>query len=475
MPGPSRADIRDVSTGTIPGNTRSNLRTSWSFAVVWNLISTPLLFIIPQEYQRNHLAAIGFLFPVIGVGLLTWAVITTLRWRRFGPSRFEMSPATLGGQLSGTIHTRLDNVHSTRVTLKLTCLDRITRGSGDNRDTRENIIWREEYVVPEGQVGLGGLDASIPVRFALPADARETTAVGQSDGIVWVLAAEANVPGVDFKEDFDVPVRRGAATGTVETTRTDGFAPAREPLSPMDLAASGSTSRRRSKARSTTSHAHATRASPAGSRCSRSCGPARSGCNMRSASRDSSSSSPAPSSPADRHRARSLARSHDGHDRQRLGAPATCHPRDWQRAHLPKRTITRLDLHISMQSTGRSGIPYYELRATLDTGKHKHLGDGIRNKQHAEWLAERMRGEIGLRVGGLAVLPARAAPRVRASSSARRRHRRSRPGRTPPVATRGRRRVARSPRAGRIAPHPWTAPSLLRLCPDRCDAPRRTS
>ena len=62
---------------------------------------------------------------------------------------------------------------------------------------------------------------------------------------------------------------------------------------------------------------------------------------------------------------------------------------------IPKRTITRLDLHISMQSTGRSGIPYYELRATLDTGKHKHLGDGIRNKPHAEWLAERMRSEIG--------------------------------------------------------------------------------
>ena len=80
---------------------------------------------------------------VVGVGLLTWAVITTLRWRRFGTSRFEMSPATPGGQLTGTIHTRLDDVRSIRVTLKLTCLDRITRGSGKNRDTREHILWRD--------------------------------------------------------------------------------------------------------------------------------------------------------------------------------------------------------------------------------------------------------------------------------------------------------------------------------------------
>ena len=397
MPGPSRADIRDVSTGTIPGNTRSNLRTSWSFAVVWNLISTPLLFIIPQEYERNHLAAIGFLFPVIGVGLLTWAVITTLRWRRFGPSRFEMSPATLGGQLSGTIHTRLDNVHSTRVTLKLTCLDRITRGSGDNRDTRENIIWREEYVVPEGQVGLGGLDASIPVRFALPADARETTAVGQSDGIVWVLAAEANVPGVDFKEDFDVPVRRGAATGTVETTRTDGFAPVRAPLSPMDLAASG---------------IHVT--------------PTVEGTQYYFArARNASFASGLTmftllwTGALWVQYAVGIPRFFIfvtgafeillivivlevwlGVTTVTIGSDSVHRRRDifgiGSARIIPKRTITRLDLHISMQTTGRSGIPYYELRATLDTGKHKHLGDGIRNKQHAEWLAERMRGEIGL-------------------------------------------------------------------------------
>jgi hypothetical protein len=50
-----------------------------------------------------------------------------------------------------------------------------------------------------------------------------------------------------------------------------------------------------------------------------------------------------------------------------------------------------------MQSTGRSGTPYYELRATLDTGRHTHLGYGIRNKRHAEWLADRMRAEIGLK------------------------------------------------------------------------------
>jgi hypothetical protein len=393
----SWTDTRDVSTAAIPGNTPSNLRTAWSFGILWNLISAPLLVIIPRELERNHLAAIGFLFPVIGVGLLAWAVITTLRWRRFGASRFEMGPAMVGGELSGAIHTRLNDVQSIRVTLKLTCLDRITRGRGEDRDTRENILWREEYVVPEGQVALGGLGASIPVRFSIPADARETTAVGRSDGIVWVLSAEASLPGVDFKEDFDVPVRRSDSTATIASPPTDAFAFAREPISPMDLAASG--------IRITPTHegtqyyfAAARNASFAG------------GLTMFTLLwtgalwlqyaldfpwifvvatagfellllyivLDGWFGTTTVTIGSDSVRRRTTL----------LGMGST--------RSIPNRSITRLDLHISMQSTGRSGTPYYELRATLDTGKRKHLGSGIRNKRYAEWLADRMRSEIGL-------------------------------------------------------------------------------
>jgi len=376
----------------------ANLRTSWMFAVLWNLISIPLLFIIPGELEHNRLAIIGLLFPVIGGGLLVWAVMTTMRWHTFGPSRFEMAAATLGGQLSGTIHTHLANAHSFPVTLQLTCLDRRTRGSGENRDTLENILWREEYVVPEGHVGFGAGGTSIPVRFAIPTDARETTAVERSDGIVWVLSAQASLPGVDFKDDFDVPVRRGQPAAIVASTPIDTFAPAREPISPMDLAASG------------------IRITPTSGGTQYYFAAARNasfaigltfftmlwtgalwlqytlgfprlfvvvtgafelllililleiwfGTTTVTMSSDSV------------HRRHAIL----GVGRTRI---------------IPKRSITRLDLHISMQSTGRSGIPYYELRAMLDTGRRKHLGSGIRNKRHAEWLIERMRSEVGLK------------------------------------------------------------------------------
>jgi hypothetical protein len=103
-----------VTPQVIAGNTRSNLWKAWLFAVLWNLVSAPLFVLVPREIERNPMAAVAVIFPLVGFGSLVWAVMTTLRWRRFGLSRFEMSPAALGGRCSGTIHTRLalDDVRS---------------------------------------------------------------------------------------------------------------------------------------------------------------------------------------------------------------------------------------------------------------------------------------------------------------------------------------------------------------------------
>ena len=376
----------------IAGNTGSSLKTAWFFAVLWNLVSAPLLVVVPREIERNPMVAIAALFPLIGIGLFGWAVMTTLRWRRFGPSRFDMSPATPGGQLSGTIHTRLglDQARLLRVHLKLTCLHRVTKGSGEGRRTTENILWREEYTVPEGQVGFGAVGATIPVRFSLPPDARETTAVGGSNGILWALTAEADIPGVDFKEDFDVPVRRDESTNATESASIASFAPARAAVSTIDLAQSGIHI-------NPTAHGTEYYFEPARNRSFAAgttiflllwtgvlwleyalgapwifiiatgffellilliVGEQWFGSTTVSIGSEVV--------------------------RRRVGLFGTGTTRV-----IPAQSITKVSLHISMQSTGRRGTPYY-------SGKHKHLGFGIRNKRHAEWLADRMRKEIGL-------------------------------------------------------------------------------
>ena len=229
----------------VRSNTRSNLIGAWVFAVLWTLISAPILFFIPRELERKPIAAIGFIFPIIGVGLLAWAVLITLRWRRFGPAWFEMAaPASPGGMCAGSIRTRLDRPSpgdGLVVTVRLTCLQRIIRGSGKHRSVRENILWQEEQGVPAEHILFTPTGAAIPVHFALPADARETTASKRSEGVFWALIVEASLPGVDLHEDFDVPVDGGAVSE--RPVQNDGpytgAQSAKAPVTRQDLAAAG--------------------------------------------------------------------------------------------------------------------------------------------------------------------------------------------------------------------------------------------
>jgi hypothetical protein len=63
----------NVPVLSILGSTSSSLRGAWLLAVFWNLVSSPLLVVLPREIERKPVAAIGVLFPAVGVGLLAWA------------------------------------------------------------------------------------------------------------------------------------------------------------------------------------------------------------------------------------------------------------------------------------------------------------------------------------------------------------------------------------------------------------------
>ena len=384
----------------IAGNARANLRATWLFTVLWNTVSVPILYYIPPELHRNPVAAIGFVFPVAGAGLLVWAVLATLRVRRFGDAWLEVTsaPAAPGGTWTAAVHARLPqpaDAGGYAVTVRLTCLQRTISRSSDDRSERERIVWREEVEVPASSVAFWPEGASIPVRFDLPADALETTAVGKGEGVLWVLTAEAALPGVNLKEDFDVQVRRDAAEPRTLTPRTHA-APAG--VSVDDLARAGI-----------------------------SVAPSPGGTTFRfGAMRNVAFAVGVTAFTAIWTGALWL--------QWFLGFPwifplltglvdllliyivldvwcgtttVTAGSGDVRVHHsvlglggtrvIAAAEIASLDLHIGMQTQGRYGTPYYEVRARLTSGRKASLGGGIRNKRHAEWLAAQMRASIGIK------------------------------------------------------------------------------
>jgi hypothetical protein len=217
----------DWAAGRADDATRQTAWFALGFAAFWNLISFPAGFLAVREavQKGNHAALIALLFPLIGSGLLVWAVRSVLRLRRYGVSRFELStlPGVIGHTLSGTV--RISEVLRPEggFLVTLCCLRRYVTGSGKNRSTSETIFWQEERRIQ-------GVGATLPVAFAIPADARATDDRNANDRILWRLTVTADVPGVDYAAAFEVPVFRTVAS---DQPRTEAEVSAtRDPLAP---------------------------------------------------------------------------------------------------------------------------------------------------------------------------------------------------------------------------------------------------
>jgi len=211
---------------------QSHLRFAWAFAIFWNLVSAPATFLgaVPAIRQGKAVAWIALIFPFAGAALLIWAVNLSLRFWRFGVSWLEMetATATLGGPLRARIAANRLPEDST-VHLTLTCINKVVSGSGDSRSTWEKVVWQEEQTVGRERLEPGPDGENIPVSFRLPFDAPPTRSDNPNDRIVWRLEASAPLAGVDYDEQFEIPVAP-APPGTIpeaEARTTSSRAPAR--------------------------------------------------------------------------------------------------------------------------------------------------------------------------------------------------------------------------------------------------------
>jgi hypothetical protein len=129
-------------TALIKSNSRMAMWAGWGFAAFWNLVSAPLPFVIYTEVtEKNNLPALlGLLFPLVGIGLITWAVKSTLEWNRFGPAPVTLDPfpGSIGGHVGGTIDVNLPYDSNTQFSLTLTSLHSYISGSGKNRSRKES-------------------------------------------------------------------------------------------------------------------------------------------------------------------------------------------------------------------------------------------------------------------------------------------------------------------------------------------------
>jgi len=200
----------DWAVGHISSSNKFALAFVWGFAIVWNLISTPLLFVFRNGSVDNRAALIMLLFPAIGVLLLLRAIRQSLVFRKFGVSDFVMAsvPGVVGGKLQGSIYAAFDPQSERNAKLKLTCIHRTVTGTGDDRSVSELIQWQDERDLGPAEITPGPTGCIVPVLFHIPSDVAETDIRNMDNAIQWKLDIRADVPGLDYRAQFDVPVFR---------------------------------------------------------------------------------------------------------------------------------------------------------------------------------------------------------------------------------------------------------------------------
>jgi len=147
-------------------------------------------------------------FGILLTAVATRAVIQGLKWRG---SHFHLAnvPVPIGGPLRGELRTARPVAAGHKVWFKIECVsvtEHTMRASDGTTETdfNRNTIWEDEEAVISDGSGV------IPIAFAIPADGRQTRARTKSRddfSIEWRLTAQEADSGKEgYSGDFDLPV-----------------------------------------------------------------------------------------------------------------------------------------------------------------------------------------------------------------------------------------------------------------------------
>lgn len=194
-------------------NKKSYIR-AWIAAVFVNLLTAPFMFGKVPELLRQSDPRAFILLALCSFGAILTinAIRATIRHERFGNSYFEFDPLPIspGRRMTGRIQLRFETQAAHGIDLRLRCVRRIVSGSGNNRSVSNLTLWQADKNVPSGAIEPGPIGRAIPVEFDLPAESLVTDHGNPGDQILWLLHAKADVPGVDYSDDFELPVFRTA-------------------------------------------------------------------------------------------------------------------------------------------------------------------------------------------------------------------------------------------------------------------------
>lgn len=221
---------REWASGRIePEGGTGGAVATWVFALLWLGISVPIAGMLLSDKDGDmpifFQGVFGIGFPLIGAAILVHAVVLTARRLKWGKSwlTLDAMPATPGGAISGRVDCSVDAQLEPAFTVAARCSDTYTVRSGKNSTQKTDVLWSSEYrcLAERSQTVPGG--SLVPVVFPLPADAQPC---GPGKGVVaWSVEVSCDLPGLDYRERFTVPVFVAPSAATAATAAARSLRP----------------------------------------------------------------------------------------------------------------------------------------------------------------------------------------------------------------------------------------------------------
>lgn len=213
---------KDWNEGVIYTYTKAKMIFFFAFAA---LINIPAFLVIaqqlPGELREGKVESLLiFLYPLAGFVVLGYALYYYRKWQRFGSVRFQMKsvPGVLGGKLEGAIRVPSTVLRGSNVYVRLECVKKYNAGSGDHFMFTEYVLWQAAYTISGEDMDHAGQDIIIPVNFDIPYDQPQPKKGTRNVRFFWRLRILASLSGVDFSEEFEVPVFRTRQSNPARTT-----------------------------------------------------------------------------------------------------------------------------------------------------------------------------------------------------------------------------------------------------------------
>ena len=183
-------------------------------SIIVLLISTPIIFAIPEEINKGkYEILIALIFPITGLLMLFGAWKMRQKYRFFGPT--PLSPSPLIGQVGGQVGGRIDLAQpwaKRNLNITLSCINTYTSGSGKNSTTHRDILWQEHDKPLDKPNGAG---STLEFCFDVPAGERTEDTHNGRGKIHWEVRIEGLVNFMEFKRSWKIPVEVGTQTSAI--------------------------------------------------------------------------------------------------------------------------------------------------------------------------------------------------------------------------------------------------------------------